>query len=735
MALGRSRLLALIAAVTAFAAAADGRAQSGPPELPAIGESIPAPHAPPPAPPAHASPAPTPAEASARPSPPRAAPAKPRPAAAKPPAQARAKPSPPPAALQPAIGQPIPAPELEAFVDGLAAEAMARDHIAGAVVAVVQDGRVLLDKGYGVDRLAPARAVDPARTLFRLGPVTETFTWIEVLREVEAGHMRLDAPVDQYLRQSNQVPDQGFAQPVRLRDLMSQGAGFEERRFGQIVETDPNLIRPLETYLEQERPRRIRPPGQFATYTAYDAALAGEALAQVTGTTPQALTETEILQPLGLNRTTLREPYPPRPGLPAPMDPGLAQGLSRGFRWTGSGLVPQRPEFTTQLAPAEAGSSSGADMARYLMAILGDGTLEGRVIYSPAVARQLRTPLLQPAPGVRAWDHGVLEYPLPDGLTGYGRDGGALDFRASLVTVPRLGLGVFVAANTSTAGDFVRSVPSAIVQRFYARPQPPTAGSPWLADHASAFAGTYLTTARAFRGLEGFVDRFRGRAKVTVSRDGYLLAPGLGGPQRWVPDEGASTDQPTVRFHQADGPGALVFQLRDGRARRWFAPSGEEAYERDGLLSRRGALAALSAATALAALAALVALVGLFVRDRRDFRQTPVQARADGAQISASVLWLLAMGCFAAFYLGAADPAALAVDWPSAWLLIASACALVASLVTVLCLGLLPAAWRGGRRLDSWTMGRKLRFTATTVVFALFGALLGVWGALEPWSR
>ncbi len=99
------------------------------------------------------------------------------------------------------------------------------------------------------------------------------------------------------------------------------------------------------------------------------------------------------------------------------------------------------------------------------------------------------------------------------------------------------------------------------------------------------------------------------------------------------------------------------------------------------------------------------------------------------------MLWLLALACFGAFYIGSSDPAALIADWPSAWLLIASACALVASLVTVLCLGLLPAAWRGGRRLDSWTLGRKSRFTLTTLIFALFGALLAVWGALEPWSR
>ena len=629
-------------------------------------------------------------------------------------------------------GQPMPAAELEAFVDGLADRAMAREHIAGAVVTVVQDGQVLLDKGYGVDRLSPVRMVDPARTLFRLGPVTETFTWIALMREIEAGRIRLDAPVDQYLRQPDQLPDQGLVQPVRIRDLLTQSAGLEERRFGRLVETDPTLVRPLETYLAQERPKRVREPGQFATYSPYAAALAGEAVSQVTGATPQALAETEIFRPLGLNRTILREPYPAQAGLPAPMDASLAADLSQGFRWTGSGLAPQPFEFTTQIAPAEAGSSTGADMARYLLAILGDGTLGGQNLYSSSTARDFRTPASPPRPGARAWDYGVLEYPLPGGFRGYGRDGGALAFRASLVTAPQLGLGVFVAANTETADDFVRSLPTAIVQRFYAPPIPPASGSAWLVDHAAAFEGGYLTTARAYRGLEGFVDRFRGRARVSVSSDGFLATSGPDGQGRWLPDPDASTGAPYVSFHQADGPGALAFQMKDGRAQLWFAPSGEAAYERAGLLSRRTPLAVLAGATGLAALAALI---GLFFRDRRDFRQTSIQARADGAQISASLLWLLALACFGAFDLSASDPAALIADWPSAWLLIASACALVATLVTLLCLGLLPVAWRGGRRLDSWTLGRKARFTTTTVIFALFGTLLGMWGALEPWSR
>ena len=103
-----------------------------------------------------------------------------------------------------APGQPIPPAELEAMVDGMVRQAMTRDHIAGLAVAVVQDGQVILKKGYGF--AGPNRPVDPDRTLFRIGSISKTFTWIAVMKEVEAGRMRLDAPINDYLPKGLQVP-------------------------------------------------------------------------------------------------------------------------------------------------------------------------------------------------------------------------------------------------------------------------------------------------------------------------------------------------------------------------------------------------------------------------------------------------------------------------------------------------------------------------------------------------
>jgi hypothetical protein len=58
----------------------------------------------------------------------------------------------------------------------------------------------------------------------------------------------------------------------------------------------------------------------------------------------------------------------------------------------------------------------------------------------------------------------------------------------------------------------------------------------------------------------------------------------------------------------------------------------------------------------------------------------------------------------------------------------------VAAALTVATLVALPAVWRGGRRVDSWSPLRKAAFSLTTLVYAAFSVVLFIWGALSPWG-
>ncbi len=213
---------------------------------------------------------------------------------------------------------------------------------------------------------------------------------------------------------------------------------------------------------------------------------------------------------------------------------------------------------------------------------------------------------------------------------------------------------------------------------------------------------------------------------VRVTEDGRVLTQGDGRDQAWT--LAPSGD----RLIAVDGPQTSQFLLEDGRAERWLPPGGQGAYDRAPLWLR---LPALLAGAGLTLVAALLTLGGLFARSRRDYRQTAAQSRANLLQTTVSVLWLVAFSAFAVWVIRARDAAHVMYAWPGASLLVASTCAFVAAILTLLTLLMAPFTWRGGRRLDSWGAGRKLSYTFTSLLFTGFAVLLALWGALEPWSR
>jgi CubicO group peptidase (beta-lactamase class C family) len=552
------------------------------------------------------------------------------------------------------------------------------------------------------------------------------------MKEVEAGRMRLDAPINLYLPEKIQVRDKlgwfdkEFDRPVRVIDLMSHSPGFEDRALGQLFERDPARVRPLDIYLRQERPRRVRETGTAPAYSNYGVGLAGAAAAWVSGKPFERLIESGVTGPLGMTRTTFRNPYPARVDLPTPMSAALTADLSDGFLWTGSGWRKRPFEDTTQLAPAGGVSTTAGDMARYMTMILNGGTLDGVQIYTPATAAGFFREQSRPAPGVSGVAHGFLQFQLPGGRTGWGHDGVLLSYRSSMIVVPSLGLGVFIAANGESGERLVSQATGRIVQRFYGPAQTlPEAGSPWLKQNAGEFEGEYVSTRRSYRGLEQFIGLINARTQVEVTDAGYLRIGSRDSASLWLP-EGTGG-----RFREVGGWRKMTFALKDGRASGYYTASGVQLFQRAGFFGTLGWLVNLAF---LAAIAAVATLGGLMIRDRKDHRETPMQRRASLMQTTQAILWLLAMGALAIWAGKAGDIAAIFFDWPGGWMLTASSCALVAAILSLVTLVLMPFIWRGGRRVESWTVGRKLRFTATTLIYVCFSLVLLMSGALVPWA-
>ena len=85
------------------------------------------------------------------------------------------------------------ASDLVSFLDGIVPLQLERSDVAGASVLVMQNGEVLLEKGYGYADLKSRKPVDPATTIFRLASMPTSLTTANCRRPTlwpYAGHAR-----------------------------------------------------------------------------------------------------------------------------------------------------------------------------------------------------------------------------------------------------------------------------------------------------------------------------------------------------------------------------------------------------------------------------------------------------------------------------------------------------------------------------------------------------------------
>src|SRR5258708_3538692 len=116
--------------------------------------------------------------------------------------------------------------DLEAFLDGMMPLQLAREDIAGAVISVVKDGKVLFARGYGYSDVEKKTPVSAESTLFRPGSISKLFNWTSIMQQVELGKLDLDRDVNDYL--DFKIPAT-FPKPITLRDIMTHTRLFQFR--------------------------------------------------------------------------------------------------------------------------------------------------------------------------------------------------------------------------------------------------------------------------------------------------------------------------------------------------------------------------------------------------------------------------------------------------------------------------------------------------------------------------
>lgn len=429
--------------------------------------------------------------------------------------------------------------DLSAFLDGVLPLQIETEDIGGAVIVIVKDGTVLFAKGYGYSDVAKKKPVSVENTLFRPGSVSKLFTWTAVMQLVEQGKLNLDRDVNDYL--DFKIPD-AFGKPITLRNLMTHSAGFAETIKDTFVDStaDPNQ---LALHLKSHVPRRIYPPGTTPAYSNYGCALAGYIVQRISGKPFSKYIEQSIFQPLEMSHSTFETPAPKS------LQPLISNGYNLGSD------DPQPFEIFSD-PPAGSLSSSGMDMAKFIIAHLQQGRYKDRQILRPETVELMHSRQLVLDEATNGMALGFYEESR-NGLRIIGHGGDTVYFHSDLHLIPKHNLGFYFSQNSAGSGKVdLRTV---VWQKFLDRYFPNDITDPSMKsdlNHAETVSGSYIMSRRC-EGSLFILPYFFIETVVSSQDDGTIEIDQLkelnGKPKNW------HEIKPFI-YREKNGPEVVVFK-------------------------------------------------------------------------------------------------------------------------------------------------------------------------------
>jgi CubicO group peptidase (beta-lactamase class C family) len=181
---------------------------------------------------------------------------------------------------------------LAAFVT----EKMKEHRVPGVSLGIIRDGAVTT-RGFGVTSVDHPLPVTDA-TLFQVGSISKTFTGTAIMRLVEQGRVRLDAPVRTYIPTFT-VRD-ATASKATVMDLLTHMGGWE----GDVFEDTGEGADAVATYVARLKDvEQVAPLGTVWSYNNAGFIVAGRIVEVVTGKSYEAALQELLTAPIGLKET------------------------------------------------------------------------------------------------------------------------------------------------------------------------------------------------------------------------------------------------------------------------------------------------------------------------------------------------------------------------------------------------------------------------------------------------
>ncbi len=376
--------------------------------------------------------------------------------------------------------------------------------VPGLSIAIVEDGRVTLAKGWGDKRLGGTDAVD-ADTIFPNGSTGKAFTVVALATLVDAGKLGWDDKVIDHMPWFAMY-DPWVTREMTVRDLLvhRSGLGLGEGDLLQVPRT--NLGRRESVW----RLRYLKPATSFRSAYAYDNVLymaAGQLIEEVSGQPWETYVREHVLRPVGMTRSTSDSPsrfaQPDRAQPHARID-GPIRGMGHQI------VLDERDELGRNAAPAGGLAVSANDMARWMTVQLAGGALPGGGrLYSPVSAAEMWKPVtpmpITPMPAALAasvptfndyalgWD--VQDY---KGAKIVSHGGAVFGFQSTVVLIPSRHIGFTILIN-SEDGEIIKGLMYELLDHYLGTPKEdwPAAWRAYKADRQAKATALLAATGAA----------------------------------------------------------------------------------------------------------------------------------------------------------------------------------------------------------------------------------------------
>ena len=378
-------------------------------------------------------------------------------------------------------------------LDARLAEVLAQGHVPGAAVAVIEDGQVVLLKGYGYAD-ATAKVAATPDTIFRAGSISKSFTGIAVMTLVERSKLDLNAKL------ADLAPEVKFSNPweqtdpVRLVHLIEHTTGWPDVSL-RVYTLDGKGWSTLQGVQEASGEFFSRyKPGHFPVYNNAGPAVAGYILEKASGKTFGAYLRDDVLRPMGMPSSDFELP------------PELQSRLAKSYEPDGS----ETPYQYITLPPAGSLATSARELAQLVRFFIGRGTVDGSTVLSPqGVARIERSESTLASPAGFTNGYGLGNAPFPDeGLNFRGHNGSIDSFTSVFGYRADDGMGFVLLANGGDGVDF-NSDSAKLVKSYLLRHstlKPPPAASAPSSEELARYDGFYHTITPPNRLTQPLID-------------------------------------------------------------------------------------------------------------------------------------------------------------------------------------------------------------------------------------